>query len=189
MNLPDLRGLVKNPAVAGDPLNGDEAPDDNTTVQLFDLEGEFDIVYERPNGDQTVTLELDDPDSGISLNNANYPRNTGVVATIDDMALNVDPTGEDTWILNTDKTAIYSTAANIPNIATIAQAQIDRADDIADAADIRDTALADPAGDRDKKIRGCRKDSPGHKRCPCHPSKPPYICWRRGHDDKIHEQH
>ena len=31
------------------------------------------------------------------MDRANYPQNTGVVITIDDMALNVDPTGEDTW--------------------------------------------------------------------------------------------
>ena len=46
----------------------------------------------KPGGDQTVTMDLDDPDSGVSLDRANYPQNTGVVITIDDQALNVDPT-------------------------------------------------------------------------------------------------
>ena len=43
------------------------------------------------------TLDLDNPDSSVSLDRANYPQNTGVVITIDDQALNVDPTSEDTW--------------------------------------------------------------------------------------------
>ena len=48
-------------------------------------------------GDQTVSMQYDDPDSGVSLDRSNYPQNTGVVITIDDQALNVDPTSEDTW--------------------------------------------------------------------------------------------
>ena len=53
-------------------------------------------------------MELDDPDSGISLDRSNYPQNTDVVATIDDQALNVDPTGADEWwYLNTDGASAY----------------------------------------------------------------------------------
>ena len=63
-----------------------------TRVYLFDLSSDFDVVFERPNGDQTVSMEYDDPDSGVSLDRSNYPQNTGVVITIDDQALNVDPT-------------------------------------------------------------------------------------------------
>ena len=69
---------------------------------MFDLSEEFDIVYESPSGDQVVSMEYDDPDSGISLDRANYPKNTGVVITLDDQALNVDPTDEDTWTFGTD---------------------------------------------------------------------------------------
>ena len=47
-------------------------------------------------------MDLDDPDSGISLDRSNYPQNTGVVITIDDQALNVDPTSTDTWTFTTD---------------------------------------------------------------------------------------
>ena len=75
---------------------------DARTVHLFDLDGDFDVVYERAGGDETVSMELDDPDSGVSLDRANYPQDTGVVITIDDQALNVDPTGTDTWYFNTD---------------------------------------------------------------------------------------
>ena len=70
-----------------------------TSSNLYDLDGEFDVVYEKAAGEQTVTLELDDPDSGVSLDRSNYPQNTGVAVTIDDQAMNVDPTGEDTWFL------------------------------------------------------------------------------------------
>ena len=71
------------------------------TLHLYDLSDEFDVVYESPAGDQTVSMEFDDPDSGVSLDRANYPQNTGVVITIDDQALNVDPTSEDTWTFTT----------------------------------------------------------------------------------------
>ena len=42
----------------------------------------------------------DNPDSGVSLDRNNYPQNTDVVITIDDQALNVDPTSDgymDLW--------------------------------------------------------------------------------------------
>ena len=87
----------------------DDAPD--PLVQLIELDGEFDIVYEKPANAQTVTLDLDDPDSGISLDRANYPQNTDVVATIEDQALNVDPTGADEWWFNTDGDPVYGTNA------------------------------------------------------------------------------
>ena len=74
----------------------DDANDLVTTgdplVTLYTLDGKFDIVYKKPANEQTVTLDLDDPDSGVSLDRANYPQNTGVAITIDDMAFNVDPT-------------------------------------------------------------------------------------------------
>ena len=59
------------------------------------LSSDFDVVYERPGADETVSMEFDNPDSGVSLGRANYPQSTGVVITIDDQALNVDPTSED----------------------------------------------------------------------------------------------
>ena len=80
------------------------------TVLLYLLpldDGEFDIVYEKAGPDETVTLDLDDPDSGISLDRNNYPQNTDVVITIDDMALNVDPTSTDTWTFGTNGQAQF----------------------------------------------------------------------------------
>ena len=110
--------------------------DDTTaarTVHLFDLDGDFDVVYERPGGDETVSMELDDPDYGISLDRANYPQDTGVVITIDDQALNVDPTGEDTWYFNTDGDPLYMTTDNVENIGIITNAALVEAQTIADA--------------------------------------------------------
>ena len=96
--------LVKNAPITADVVDAaadpPQDPRDTILVQILDLDdGEFDIIYEKPGADQTVTLELDDPDVGVSLDRANYPKNTGVAVTIDDMAMNVDPTSEDSWFL------------------------------------------------------------------------------------------
>ena len=100
------------------------------TLHLYDLSDEFDVVYESPAGDQTVSMEFDDPDSGVSLDRANYPQNTGVVITIDDQALNVDPTSEDTWTFTTGGgDQFYGT---VDEVTALAQAVTDRDDDIAD---------------------------------------------------------
>ena len=53
-------------------------------VQVRDLDGEFDIVYEKPANAQTVTLDLDDTSAGVSLDRTNYSQGTDVVITIDD---------------------------------------------------------------------------------------------------------
>ena len=50
-------------------------------------------------GKQVVSMKFDDPDSSVSLDSRDYPPNTSVAVTIDDQALNVDPTSEDTWYL------------------------------------------------------------------------------------------
>ena len=71
-----------------------------------------------------MTLDLDDPASGLSLDRNNYPQNTGVVATIDDQALNVDPTGEDAWTFGTDgNMQFYGTATGLEGLVTAAQDQ------------------------------------------------------------------
>ena len=54
-------------------------------VKLIDLDGEFDVAYERPGkltrpypwNSTILTLS-------VSLDRTNYPQNTGVVVTIDD---------------------------------------------------------------------------------------------------------
>ena len=128
-------------------------------VQMIPLDdGTFDIVYEKPANAQTVTLDLDDPDSGISLDRANYPQNTDVVATIQDQALNVDPTSADEWWFNTDGDPVYGTNANAANIATHAAAELAR-DAAYDAADAkRDNAVNNAAAIRDKAIADALAD-------------------------------
>ena len=81
----------------------------HSSNSFLDLSSEFDVVYERAGGDQTVSMEYDDPDSGVSLDRSNYPQNTGVAITIDDQAMNVDPTREDTWFLSLTEIHFYGT--------------------------------------------------------------------------------
>ena len=52
-------------------------------------------------------MEYDDPDSSASLDRTDYPQNTGVAITLNDQALNVDPTSEDTWFLVTGGAPYY----------------------------------------------------------------------------------
>ena len=103
-----------NALVTGAPdFDGDANTD--IEVQVKDLDGEFDIVYEKPANPQTVTLDLDNPDSSVSLDRTNYPRNTGVVVTIDDQALNVDPTSDDTWWFADNGASQYGVVVEIAN--------------------------------------------------------------------------
>ena len=145
-------------------------------VQFIDLDGEFDVVYERPGGNQVVSMELDNPDSGVSLDRNNYPQNTGVVITIDDMALNVDPTGPDTWTFGTNGQAqFYDTADGLSGIVDAAKyrngnitaandaydkeidgAQFDRAEAeqaLDDATELADEVIDNPIADPANKLR------------------------------------
>ena len=138
-----------DPAPLGAPtLATDDGAEDLVTtgdplVTLYTLDGKFDIVYKKPANEQTVTLDLDDPDSGVSLDRSNYPQNTGVAITIDDMAFNVDPTSEDVWFLvDGSSTARYADADNAGNVATIAAAQIDKDAKIAAAEKAKMDAVA-----------------------------------------------
>ncbi len=141
---PDVTGnyLRDTPARGStDTLGGTEA-----NVYLFELSGEFDIVYEKAGGDQTVTLDIDNPASGLSLDRNNYPQNTGVVATIEDQALNVDPTGKDTWTFGTDgNSQFYGTATGLAGLVTAAQT---RNTDIDNANTAYETAIANVQFDR-----------------------------------------
>ena len=125
--------------VTGEP-SFDPAPD--PLVNLLDLDGEFDIVYEKPANAQTVTLDLDDPDSGVSLDRTNYSQGTDVVITIDDQALNVDPTDTDTWFFTTGGDPFYGLVTSADDADTVTT----NADDIGDQAEAqatRDQAIAD----------------------------------------------
>ena len=117
------------------------------TSKLFGLDGEFDVIYEKPGNPQTVTLELDDPDSGISLDRSNYPQNTDVVVTIDHQTLNVDPTSEDSWFLVVGDDPFYLTADDADNVKTIT-----------DAATKRDNAINKAWDDYDDKIATADSD-------------------------------
>ena len=112
-----VNALVTEPVPALNTLaaddNNPDTPDTLTTtginvLLIEDLSDSFQVIYERANGDQTVSMQYDDPDSGVSLDRETYPQGTGVVITLDDMALNVDPTAADVWWFGEDGTAYYN---------------------------------------------------------------------------------
>ena len=76
-------------------------------VQLYDFEeeGSIDIVYNRPGGDETVELLIDDPSEGISFDRFLVPQGAQIFFTVSDLTLNVDPTDEDHWVAEADATA------------------------------------------------------------------------------------
>ena len=140
--------------VLGDPTPRSEVTGvlgiDNIRVHLFALDGEFDIVYEKAGGDQTVTLDLDNPDSSVSLDRTNYPRNTGVVATIDDQALNVDPTSEDTWWFADNGASQYG---DVAGIGTYVDAANERQDRIDAARIVMDNAIGEVEYDGEEALK------------------------------------
>ena len=125
---------------------------DSANVQLLDLDDEFDVTYEKPGDDQTVTLDLDEADYNIQLDRSNYPQNSYVVITIDDQALNVDPTGEDNWWFNSGGEPVYAANPEADNIRVHAEAQSDKMTAYAEAEAAKTALLANPEGDRDGKI-------------------------------------
>ena len=85
-------------------------------IQVYDFDDESDIVVEYQKGGdaQSVTLYYDsDPDeygTGLELGRDRYPLGGGVIMTMTDLAMNVDPTDSDTWTFVTsgdDKEAYY----------------------------------------------------------------------------------
>ena len=141
-------------AATDDNLGAVTTPAD-VVVLVLSLDGEFDVTYERAGGAETVTLEADDPDSGVSLDRTTYPRNTGVVITIDDQALNVDPTSEDSWYFSDGGASSYSTLESVQAVLTAATTR-DTAIDEARTA--MTTAIPeDPAIAEDASITDLRK--------------------------------
>lgn len=70
-------------------------------IQLFSFNNDVVIQYNAAGGTQTATLQYDDiPNIGLTLDRANYPINSQVFATIQDMQLNQDPTSRDSWTFN-----------------------------------------------------------------------------------------
>ena len=162
----EIDALVKDAPIDGAAVAAADTTDDietATLVQLIDLDdGEFDIVYEKPANAQTVTLDLDDPDSGVSLDRTNYSQGTDVIATIDDQALNVDPTDTDTWFFTTggDPAYVRTTSepdadpvtTNVDGIGQRAIAEETRDGDIAKARAVYAEATDDPEGVLGKAI-------------------------------------
>ncbi len=76
-------------------------------IQVYDFDDESDIVveYEKGGDAQSVTLYYDsDPDeygTGLELGRDRYPLGGGVIMTMTDLAMNVDPTDSDTWTFDT----------------------------------------------------------------------------------------
>ena len=96
---------------AGDTLgqgDGLENPNMWPFIQVFDFASQSDVrvVYEK-GGQQTVTLTYDDPSESHSLNSERYPQSAHVLVTINDYALNIDPTDEDMWAFDTQNGAAY----------------------------------------------------------------------------------
>ncbi len=146
-----------NNLVMGEPAFAtDNAP--AQLVQVLNLDdGTFDIVYEKPANPQTVVLDLDDPSESASLDRSLYPQGTGVIITLDDLALNVDPTSDDVWYLGSDGTSYYrgipaSVSSTAANAEALAMAGADRTTANAKAVTDRDTKIAEAVTDRDAKI-------------------------------------
>ena len=161
----DIDALVTGEPVFVNDAGTPDPPD--PLVNLLDLDGEFDIVYEKPANAQTVTLDLDDTSAGVSLDRTNYSQGTDVVITIDDQALNVDPTDTDTWFFTTGGDPVYvvitddttdPVETNVDDIETQANAQITRDNAIAEAEADYAMATGDAMAIRDKDIADALAD-------------------------------
>ncbi len=82
-------------------------------IQVYNFDDESDIVveYEKGGDAQSVTLYYDsDPDeygTGLELGRDRYPLGGGVIMTMTDLAMNVDPTDSDTWTFTTADDGAY----------------------------------------------------------------------------------
>jgi len=84
-------------------------------IQLYNFNptGNVVVQYNKGGGVQSTTLKFDTVDSfaKAELDRATYPRSAQVHATITDIALNIDPTDEDSWTfgtIGTNATTYYS---------------------------------------------------------------------------------
>ena len=84
-------------------------------IQTFDMsEGEQEIILEKPGADEVVVIDYDQPGdfASFSLDRNEGPLGAEVHITINDFALNLDPTEDDTWIFRTAGTAALPLAAS-----------------------------------------------------------------------------
>ena len=76
-------------------------------IQVYDFDDESDVVveYEKGGDAQSVTLYYDsDPSDygvGLELGRDRYPLGSGIIITMTDFAMDVDPTDSDTWTFMT----------------------------------------------------------------------------------------
>ncbi|NIS96031.1 MAG: peptidase, partial [Nitrosopumilaceae archaeon] len=69
-------------------------------IQLYSFD-DVTIQYNPGGGVQQVNLEYDDiPNISLEIDRDNYPQNSEVFLTINDVQLNQDPTDEDSWTFN-----------------------------------------------------------------------------------------
>jgi hypothetical protein len=90
------RSINQNPAVPTGQigLNVNAWP----IIQLYSFSNDVVIRYNAAGGTQQVALQYDDiPNIRMSLDRANYPPNSEVFVTINDIQLNQDPTSRDSW--------------------------------------------------------------------------------------------
>jgi len=71
-------------------------------IQLFSF-NDVTIQYNPGGGAQRVDLKYDEiPNISLEIDRENYPQNSEVFVTINDIQLNQDPTDEDSWTFNID---------------------------------------------------------------------------------------
>jgi len=71
-------------------------------IQLYSF-NDVTIQYNPGGGVQRVDLEYDEiPNISLEIDRDNYPQNSEVFVTINDIQLNQDPTDEDSWTFNID---------------------------------------------------------------------------------------
>ncbi|MFZ8923069.1 MAG: peptidase, partial [Nitrosopumilaceae archaeon] len=71
-------------------------------IQLYSF-NDVTIQYNPGGGVQQVDLEYDEiPNISLEIDRDNYPQNSQVFLTINDIQLNQDPTDEDSWTFNID---------------------------------------------------------------------------------------
>ena len=103
--------LLQNEPRVGGSSNTSPTAEAWPYVQLYDFDGDtddtFDLVYDSISGTDSITMTYDDDltDSvTFALDRSEAPRDAMVHFTISDTRLNLDPTGNDKWALDTDHT-------------------------------------------------------------------------------------
>src|SRR5579872_553832 len=70
-------------------------------IQLFTLNNNVHIEYDRSTDTQSVDLDYSDiPNISLSVDRTGYPAGSDVFATINDAELSIDPTSQDSWTFN-----------------------------------------------------------------------------------------